>query len=170
MRLLILLLPVFFFSCRTIKEVVKIETVYDSTAIRENEKLQKAYQEMVETYEKERESWEKTGVVFETDCDTSARTVTKIIYDNGKLKSIEGRVKSLNIDLIERTEELYDAHRTIDELQSEIEMARTDVNTVERIVTRDVERKVLPWWIWLIPIAWFGREIIPWVRKRFFLK
>lgn len=161
-----ILLLIMAFGCKTVKEVYKERKVYDSTAIRENKALRRFLSEEIERFEKERETWESTGVVFETDCDTVINQPTKIIYDNGKLKSIEGRIKIFNQDLIERTEELYDAHRQIDSLTTELERRETNVKTVEKIVTRDIKRSVLPGWIWFLLLAgWIGRGYWPRLKK-----
>lgn len=154
------------FSCKTIKEVVKVETRYDSTAIRENAALKRVLSEEIERFEKEKETWEKTGIVFETDCDTVTNTVTKIVYDNGKLKSIEGRVKTLNMDIVERTEELYDAHRQIDSLQYALEKEETNVKHHVKVLHRDVKRTVMPGWIWLLlAVGWIARGYWPRLKQ-----
>jgi hypothetical protein len=151
MRLTYILFIIFLFaSCKVTKYVDREKIIVDSSVVHQYNLLQKEYQQTIERYEKERETWEKTGVVFDTDCDTVTNTVTKIIYDNGKLKSIEGRVKTLNIDLTERTEELYDAHRTIDELSTENERLQVELNKKQTTVIKEVQRKVTPWWIWLL--------------------
>lgn len=167
MRQITLLLPVIFllFSCKTVKEVVKTEVRYDSTAIEQNEALQRTLQETIENYEKERETWEKTGIIFETGpCDSiKPETVTKIIYDNGKLKSIQGRVKSLNVDLGERTTELYDAHRIIDSMGVELEKKEVELSKKETV--KVLNKKITVWPLWLFALCSLAGMVLEWRFK-----
>ncbi len=108
--------------------------------------------EKIERFEKEKEQWEETGVIFETTpCPDSTKTVTKIVFDNGKIKSIEGNVRSLNQSLYEKSSELLDAHTTIDSLGIENEKLQTELSKKQISVVKEVERVTfIPWWIWLI--------------------
>lgn len=141
-----------FYSCKTTKYIDKVKTVVDSTAINQRDALVRVLKEEIDRFEKEREQWENTGVTFETTpCPDSTKTVTKIIFDNGKIKSIEGNVKALNQSLYEKSAELYDAHSLIDSLTLELEKSETKVAKTEVRVIKDIETKwYLPWWIWLI--------------------
>lgn len=169
MRLTYILFLIFLFtSCKVTKYVDREKIVVDSSVVHQYNLLQKEYQQTIERYEKEKEMREKTGIVFETPCPgdslkLSPPTPTVIkYYDNGKLKSIEGRVKTLNIDLAERTEELYDAHQTIDELSTENERLQAELNKKQTTVIKEVQRKVTLWWIWLL---FLGGMVVEWRLK-----
>jgi len=144
------------FGCRTTKEVVKMETIYDSAAIMQNEALHKTLQETIEHYERQIEQWESTGVVFnDTPCPdspTSVKPSTKIIFDNGKLKSIEGNVRALNQSLYEKNTELIEALYSRDSLVVELEKARANVSKTESVHTKEVKKKAPPWWLFLLCI------------------
>lgn len=159
-------------SCKVTKYIDREKIVVDSSVIEQNKTLQRTLKETIEKYEKERETWESTGVVFETDCDTSLRTITKIVYDNGKLQSIEGRVKSLNIDLVERTTELYDAHRQIDSMAFELERKEIALSKKQETIIKTVEKTSRPGWIWWLLLigavaGWFIRGYMPSIKKIF---
>lgn len=160
---MIKLLPIlllFLFSCKTVKEVTKEVVKYDSAAIKENKALRMFLSEEIERFEKDREAWENTGVVFDTD--TITNTVTKIIFDNGKIKSIEGRVKSLNQSLYEKSSELLDAHSTIDSMGVELEKKEVELSKKQSVVVKEKKVTVTPWWIWLLlAIGWIGRGYWP---------
>lgn len=135
-------------SCKTVKYIDRVKTVVDSSVIEQNLGLQRALQETIETYEKEKEQWNSTGVVFDTKCDTVYKT--RIEFDNGKLKNIEGNVKSLNQSLFEKQSELYDAYRLIDSLSFEAEKKDTRVVKETVTITKNVKTKVMVWWPWLV--------------------
>lgn len=143
-------------SCKIKKEVIREVTKYDSVAIKENEDLKMVLSEEKERYEKEREQWESTGVIFETTpCPDSNKVApAKIIFaDNGRIKSIEGNVKSLTSDLYEKSAELYDAHKTIDSLQYELEHQEVKVKIETKTVNKTVKTKVYPIWMWFLVLA-----------------
>lgn len=170
--IILLLVALLSSSCKTTKFIEKEKIVVDSTAITQRDVFQKTLKETIESWKKEKQSWETTGIVFEdTPCPDSVRTEpAKIIFDNGKLKSVEGRVKILNQSLYEKNYELDNAYRVIDSMA--VEMEKKDIALSKKETSVEVKKEsvpYIPWWIWLIPIAWFGREIIPWVRKKFFV-
>jgi len=145
-------------SCKTTKEVIKIETRYDSTAIKENAALKRVLKEELERFEREKENWDSTGIVFyETlPCpDSSSKPQpTKIIFDNGRLRSIEGNVRSLNQTLYEKSAELIYAHSVIDSLSLELEKSQTDVSKKETIKYVDKVTKIkTPWWLYVLIAA-----------------
>lgn len=168
---MIKLLPIlllFLFSCKTVKEVTKEVVRYDSTAIKENVALHRFLSEEIERFEKEREAWENTGVVFVTeDCPDSSKLSppAKIIFDNGKIKSIEGRVKSLNQSLYEKSSEILDAHRTIDSLQYELEKEQTNVKKEVTTIHKHTKTKVTGWPVWLFAICLVGGLLIEYKYK-----
>ena len=151
-KLIVFIFPFFLFSCKTTKFVEKEKIVVDSTAIKQRDAIARVLKEEVERFEKEKEQWESTGVIFETTpCPDSTKTVTKIVFDNGKIKSIEGNVKALNQSLYEKSSELLDAHTTIDSLGIENEKMQTELSKKQISVVKEVERVTfIPWWIWLI--------------------
>lgn len=152
MKHIYIILVILLFSCKTTKYIDRVKTVVDSTAIKQRDAIARVLKEEVDRFEKEREEWNNTGISFDTTpCDSSTKAVTKIVFDNGKLKSVEGNVKSLNQSLFEKSAELYDAHATIDSLTAELEKEETTVAKTITITKKEIERKwYLPWWIWLI--------------------
>ena len=147
---MIFIISLFFVSCKTTKEITKIETKYDSTAIRESVALRRVLKEELERFEIEKEQWESTGIVFDTQpCPDSLLTsnpVTKISFENGKLKSIEGNVRSLNQSLYEKSAEVLEAHTTIDSMAIELEKDQINVFKEESIKIKEIERKIYIWW------------------------
>lgn len=140
-------------SCKTTKEVIKTETKYDSTAIHEAQRLANVLKETNERHLKEKENWESTGVVFDTpQCpDSATTTVTKIVFDNGKLKSIEGNVKALNQSLYEKSTDLLDAYSTIDSLAFENEKKEMQLSKKATVVVKEVKTKVgTAWWVYAL--------------------
>lgn len=139
-------------SCKTTKYIDRVKTVTDSTSIKQRDALARVLKETIEDFEKEREQWENLGVTFDnTPCPDSQNVVTKIIFDNGKIKSIEGKVKALNQSLYEKQSELYDAHSTIDSLSSVKEQSYITVTKTITITKKEIERKwFIPWWVWVI--------------------
>lgn len=163
---MIKLLPIlllFLFSCKTTRLIEKETIKYDSTAIRENAALHRFLSEEIERFEKEREAWENTGVVFNTDCPDSLPA--KIVFDNGKIKSIEGRVKSLNQNLHEKSSELYDAHRINDSLRYELKKEQTNVKKEVKTIHKHTKTKVTGWPVWLFVICLVGGLLIEYKYK-----
>lgn len=151
--ILAIILTASLFSCKTTKFVEKEKIVVDSTAIKERDAVKRVLKEAIEQFEKEKEQWESTGIIFETTpCPDSTKTQpTKIVFDNGKLKSIEGNVRSLTSDLYEKSVELYDAHSVIDSLSEETERLQTALSKTETKVVKEIKRVAfIPWWIWVI--------------------
>ena len=140
-----------FQSCKTTKQITKEIVRYDSAAIKESAVLKRMISEQIESFEKEKQQWENTGVIFETTpCPDSTKTVTKIVFDNGKIKSIEGNVRSLNQSLYEKQAEVYDAHSKIDSITTELQKTQTALSKKEVKVIKEIERKMfIPWWLWL---------------------
>lgn len=147
-------------SCKVVKEVTKEVTKYDSVAIKENKDLKRKYEELETAYQKDKQQWENTGIVFDTrPCPDSAKTVTKIIFDNGKLKSIEGNVKSLNQSLYEKTGELLYAHSVIDSLTMALERKDNRVSATRTITIKETKTKV-KWPIWLFVLFFLGGIVL----------
>lgn len=149
----IVLLAALFASCRTVKQVERVKTVIDSSYIEQNETLQRALNETIENYEKQIEYINKSGVVFDTvykDTGTS-RVINRVeYYESGKLKSAEGRIKSINTDLLEKSTELKDAYRLVDSMGAEIEKKDAQLSKQVTTITKDVKRKVTPWWLFAL--------------------
>lgn len=163
---MIKLLPIllfFLFSCKTTRQIIKEVIKYDSIAIKENIALHRFLSEEIERFEKERETWENTGVIFNSDCPDNIPT--KIIFDNGKIKYIEGKVKSLNQNLHEKSSELLDAHKTIDSLQYDLEKEQINVKKEITTIHKNTKTKITAWPIWLFAICFVGGCIIEWKYK-----
>jgi hypothetical protein len=139
-----------FASCKTIKYVDRVRTVTDSTVIEQNEGLQRTLAETIERYESQIESINKTGIIFDTVYRDTGSITRVTFFDNGKIKSAEGRIKSISVDLKDRETALLDAHSTIDSLAIEIERKDAQLSKQVTTVTKEVKRTVYPWWIFII--------------------
>lgn len=141
-----------FSSCRTIKYVEKERVKIDSSVIQQNEGLQQVLKETIEQYEKILETASKTGVIFDTVYrDTgSLKVVNKVTFDNGKIKTAEGRILAVSQDLTDKTSELYDAHSTIDSMAIELERRDAQLSKQVTTVTKEVKRTVWPWWLFIV--------------------
>lgn len=144
-----------FTSCRTVKQVERVRTVLDSSVIEQNEGLQQVLKETIEQYEKILETASKTGVIFDTVYrDTgSLKVVNKVTFDNGKIKTAEGRILAVSQDLTDKTSELYDAHSTIDSLAIELERRDAQLSKQVTTVTKEVKRTVWPCWLFIVCLA-----------------
>ena len=151
-KLIVFIFPFFLFSCKTTKFVEKEKIVVDSTAIKQRDAIARVLKEEIERFEKEKEEWNNTGISFDTTpFESATKTVTKIIFDNGKIKSIEGNVKTLNQSLYEKQAEVYDAHSTIDSMGIEIEKLQVELSKKQVSVVKDIETKwYIPIWVWVV--------------------
>jgi len=142
-------------SCGTTKYVDKEVIKVDSSWIERNDSLQQVITEVTAKAESLREEWLTTGILFDTIWrDTgSTRIVNKVTFDNGKVKTIEGRILAVNQDLHEKTAELLDAHSTIDDLSMKLESAEGKLARKQDTVVKEIKRSYIPWWIWLVMIA-----------------
>lgn len=150
MKVIFAILLLSFFSCKTTKYIDRVKVVTDSTVIQQNEGLKKVLTETIEQYEKDKENWEKTGILFDTIRLSDTVTVNKVVFDNGKIKSAEGRIKAVNVELWEKSTELLDAHSTIDSLSIELERKEIQLSKKQETVIKEVTRKIYPWWLFLL--------------------
>lgn len=159
-------------SCRVTKYIDREKIVVDSSAVSQNETLKRTLKETIEAHEREREQWESTGVVFETEpCPDSTRTVTKIVFDNGKLKSIEGNVRALNQSLYQKENEVSALQSRLDSMAIELDRKQVELSKKVTTVTKEVVRK--PGWIWWLLVigaigGWTGRGYFPRIKKILF--
>lgn len=147
--LLLAIIALSLFGCSTVKYIDREKITVDSSVVVQNEGLQQTLKETIERYEAERESWLTTGVLFDTIYRSDTVTVNKVTFDNGRIKTIEGRIRAVNTDLHERTAELYDAHITIDDLTMKLEKEESRLSKTQTI-TKIEKRKVLPWWLFML--------------------
>lgn len=136
-------------SCKTTKYIDRETVKIDSSVIQQYEGLQRTYEETVKHYEAERESWLKTGILFDTIWRNDTVIVNKVTFDNGRIKTIEGRIIAVNQSLHEKSAELLDAHNTIDSLSYENERKEIELSKKQTAVTKYIKRSV-PWWAYLL--------------------
>lgn len=163
-----LLFIIVFTSCKTTRFIEREKVVVDSSAIIENTALKRTLSEELNRFEKEKEQWENTGVVFETTPCPDSSATTKITFDNGKVKSIEGRVKALNQSLYKKDNELHEAIIRADSLAIENEKKQTQLSKKQEVVVKNTTTKVnvFPWWIWfLLAVGWIARGYWPKVKQ-----
>lgn len=169
MKFIFAILLLSFFSCKTTKYIDRVKVVTDSTVIQQNEGLKKVLAETIERYEKDKENWEKTGIVFDTIRLSDTVTINKVVFDNGKIKSAEGRIKAVNVELWEKSTELLDAHSTIDRLSIELERKEIQLSKKQETVIKEVTRKSFIWWpaiIFLIAGIFLQYKFKLWERVR----
>lgn len=142
-------------SCKTTKYVERETVRVDSSWIEQNAGLQSAITEIIESYEKEKETWIKTGILFDTVYRDTGRIINKVTFDNGRIKTAEGRIIAINTDLHEKTAELLDAHSTIDELSMKLEKTEAQLSKKQEVLIKEVRKSFLPWWVWLLILAGF---------------
>ncbi len=171
MRLTLLFIVLILYSCKTTRIIEKERMTVDSSSIKERDVLKRVLKEELERFEKEKQQWENTGVVFETEsCPDSTKTVTKIVFDNGKLKSIEGNVKALNQSLYETNSELLDAKVTLDSMSIELERKDEQLSKKQEVLIKNTKTTVWPWWMWLlIAVGWVARGLWPVVKRKLFI-
>lgn len=161
-----LLILFIFASCTSSKHVSRETARTDSSAVKEVARLTKVLKDTVSAYERQLAALSETGVVFETRTDT-VRLPGKIeYYDNGRIKSVEGMLRSANQRVLEEVAEKYNYASTIDSLTTELERKEVKVVTETKTVEKDVKRG-LPWfWLCVGLIGgWLARwKIWPWVR------
>lgn len=140
-----------FTSCKVTKYVDREVVKVDSSVIEQNEGLQRALQETIESYEKQRESWEKTGIVFDTLRQNDTVVINKVVFDNGKIKSAEGRIRAINTELFEKSSELLDAYSLIDSLSFENERKEAQLSKVtEKEVIKIKRVPAHHYWLYLL--------------------
>lgn len=131
-------------------------------ATEQNELLQKTLHETIVQYEAERSRWDSLGVSFyPVDCPDSAVTVPtpQIDFDDGKIKSIRGPVKSVNLKSQQTEKELAQARETVDSIkyqlsQRDAEIARlravqTETASAGQTVVTDKQTRPASWLFWL---------------------
>lgn len=153
MRFILLILSIVLLaSCRSTRTVQKETIIRDSTAIREVATLKRVIKDTVANYERQLSQLSETGVVFETRTDT-VRIPGKIeYYDNGRIKSVEGALKSVNQRLQEEVAEKYNYAATIDSLMQVNDSLATNVRVETKTVEKQVKRGGFPWF-WVILTA-----------------
>ena len=142
-------------SCKTTRMIDKEVIKYDSTAIKENVALKRVLSEEIERFEREKQTWDSTGVIFyeSLPCPDSSKTEPTIITfnDNGKVKSIESsRIRSLNQVLHEKSSELLDAYSTIDSISFELDKEKTTVKKEVKTVTKKIKTRIMPTWLFIV--------------------
>lgn len=135
-------------SCTTTKYIDREKVVVDSSVVEQNEALQRTLHETIENHQQEKQQWENTGVTFYRD------TVTKIVFEKGKVKYIEGPVKALNQSLYEKSSELSQARETIDSMKAALAKKETNLEKTTVTVTKRIKTRFFPWWLLiLIPVV-----------------
>jgi hypothetical protein len=164
-------------SCKVTKYVEREKIVVDSSVVIQNEGLQRTLQETIENYEREREQWEKTGVVFETTpCPEDSLKLsppTKIKFnDKGKIKSIESsKIKSIDQSRFQSEVEKSELQNRVDSLRMALEHKEIALSKTATTVTKEKKSKpAWPWWLAVVGavIGWIGRGYWPGIRLRVF--
>lgn len=79
---------------------------------------------------------------------------TRIILEDGKLKSIEGPVKSFNQNKYAKSSELSEARTTIDSMKAALAKKETNLEKTTVTVTKKIKTRFFPWWLLiLIPVV-----------------
>lgn len=179
---------ILFQSCRTIKHVEIVKTVTDSIAVHERDSLVRVYKLDSAAWANERKIRTETGIVFETEnINTSTAGVRNTViggdagyepttgtgmrflgnklefYPNGTLKSAQGKIKSLNINLEDWQKEAYNWKKSLDSISHLKDSLSVVKSSKSEILFKDKKVTVTPWWFWilLIPavlIGWYIRH------------
>lgn len=145
----------FLFGCSSSKQVSKKETVYDSTAIREVQRLNRLLAEVTAKYEKQLYELSTAGIIFQTEYlpgDTVRLPGEVIIDKDGTIKA-KGQLKSVLLTNERYSKEISLLHRKVDSLTRENEKNKNTVKTKEVIKEKKSKTKVYPWWLILACIV-----------------
>lgn len=167
MKILIPILAlVLLASCRSTRVIERVQVKYDSTAIRNEQALQKELQATTERYEQMLADSSGTEVVFLKDTVVMPGRVE--YYPDGRLKSVEGQLQSVKQTLKKSETQLYEYADTIATLREQLKQATTSVRVEERIVNKEVKR--YPWWPMLLALVagWMARRYWPRIRSILF--
>lgn len=164
--LLPLLTIVLFSSCRSTRIIERVQVKYDSTAIRNEQALQKELQATTERYEQMLTDSSGTEVVFLKDTVVMPGRVE--YYPDGRLKSVEGQLQSVRQTLKKSETQLYEYADTIASLREQLKQAVTNVRIEERVINKEVKR--MPWWPILLAliVGWMARQYWPRIRSLLF--
>jgi hypothetical protein len=152
--LLLIILMMFVWmltGCRTVEKVVERERlVKDSTSVKTVDSLLIVQHDMVQGYETALTELREAGVVFIDSCPDMPSTVE--ITPSGGIKA-SGAIKSANVKESTLQLELVRLRSTYDSLVQVKTKDSVQVKTEYKTVTRNVSRKVYPWWPWAIAFA-----------------
>lgn len=166
MRLLIPILAILMLaSCRTTKNVQTTRVVTDSTVERGLEEHVRMLERELQERSRDSSVTTVTEVVFE-QCDSIATPATVVFNDNGKLASVSGQLKSVKQQLSEEVAERYTLTATIDSLAERLEYERSVKKIEYREREKVVERRYIPWWVWLIVTACIAVAVRGEFKKR----
>lgn len=153
----------FLIACKTTRYIDRETIKVDSSVIEENNILKMQIRATVEGYEKRIEQIGKTGIVFDTVYRDTGRVINKVTFDNGKIKTVEGRILSISQDLNEKKIDLMEAYSLIDSLSLENEKKTAELSKEVKTVTKEIVKRGLPFWFWILLAlglvgGWFIRQ------------
>jgi hypothetical protein len=152
-------------SCSTVKYVDRVRTVTDSTALIQNEGLQRTLQETIANYEKQLQDSSGVRVEFITDTMQLPGTVT---IDRSGTLSVQGRIKSVQLSNTQLLRERGELSRMVDSLTAVKQKTEVRVETKTVTVEKKVKRGWPFWWLIIGLIAgWIARGYWPRVRLLF---
>lgn len=135
-------------GCKTTKYVERTKTVYDSTAIFQNQVLKQTISDQKQYYEELIK--DSTGVRIEyidNECDTVTKIVSKVVINNdGKIEA-EGKLKTVQISATKQAQFLSELQHKYDSAVLSNENRKVEVKTVIKKVEKSVERRVYPFWL-----------------------
>ncbi len=163
-----ILLLIMAFSCKTVKEVIKVQTKYDSTAIAEVQHLTKVLRETKEEHQRIIQELSTTGIYFDTvylPGDTTKLPARIIIDKNGRIQA-EGKLSKVLLTNQKYSQEIDLLGRIVDSLTMEDQKKKTELSKKESVVVKEKKQTVLPGWIWFLLLAgWIGRGYWPRLKK-----
>lgn len=153
-------------SCRSTRVIERVQVKYDSTAIRNEQALQKELQATTERYEQMLADSSGTEVVFLKDTVVMPGRVE--YYPDGRLKSVEGQLQSVKQTLKKSETQLYEYADTIASLRKQLKQATTNVRIEEKVINKEVKR--IMWWPILLAliVGWIARQYWPRIRSILF--
>lgn len=154
-----LLIPILLLlaSCRTTKNTQTTRVVTDSTTERALREHVRMLETELQTQSKDSAIKYITDIQFE-ECDSAAAPATAT-FDNGKLVSVTGQLRSVRQQLSEEVAERYYLASVVDSQSLLIDSLRKTSNTEYVDKIKEVERRYIPIWVWAV-IAGLGLMLL----------
>lgn len=150
MRYLLILL--IFASCTTSRKSSSSTTVVvDSTSIRAWQEHAAMLEKQVEEYQKDSSAAKEIEVIFADDCDCdSSKPAPVIVFDNGKIASITGQLKSIKQQLTDEVKESSKFEQEASFWKSKYDSVANNKKVDIKEEDKEVKRTVTPIWVWFL--------------------
>jgi hypothetical protein len=143
-------------SCGTTKHIRTEETVMDSSAFFEMERVYKAEHEFRLKIEQQLKEMTAAGVYFDTlyvPGDTVRQKV--IIHADGRIEA-EGRLKAAYYSYNKIQNTLHDLQEKYDSLEIVKQKKLIEKKVTTKVKEVEKVKKIIPWWLYLLIIGGFA--------------